>query len=159
MNSTEIKAALLYYFRYKRNFIAAPEIKTEYLGISDMLALDKSGKAWDIEIKISIQDLKNDFKKVKHRYYKDWNKDYLIIPNYFYFCIPIELLEHKYIKELKEMNYFGIITYNQKSIYLNKKIYIHRKAPLINKTLNENHYKNLIIKRLVAECYNSYIAK
>ena len=102
---------------------------------------------------------KDDFKKAKHIYYKERNKDYLIIPNYFYFCIPIELLEHKYIKELKEMKYFGIMIYNQNPLYSDRNIYIYRKAPLINKTLNENHYKNLIIKRLVAECYNSYKSK
>ncbi len=50
----------------------------------------------EIEIKVSKADLNNDFKKPKHRIYAANSSPWT--PNYFYFCVPQELLDYAVAK-------------------------------------------------------------
>jgi hypothetical protein len=66
---------------------------------ADVLCSDGS-RLFEIEVKTDKWDLKNDFKKRKHEFYKDPEKWYgsgrsrhKSIPNHFVFCVPKELAE------------------------------------------------------------------
>lgn len=53
-------------------------------------------KLIEIEVKVSLQDLKNDFNKNKHMYYfkhNDWSYQTAWTPTHFYFMVPTDLVE------------------------------------------------------------------
>jgi len=68
MEALDIRVAMLWYLRYKRQFpLVACECST--MGDrADILAVDKKGFLWNVEIKVSLADLKNDRKKNTHKY-------------------------------------------------------------------------------------------
>lgn len=72
---------------------------------SDYLCITKTGYIHEIEIKISREDFFNDFKHKdeKHKLLKENNKDNNL-PNYFYYCVPKDLIS---IDEIPE--YAGLI--------------------------------------------------
>ena len=73
----------------------------------DMLVLSKSGYLTEIEIKRSWSDFLADFGK-------DHKHEGRGLIKYFYYCIPLSLLEKAYGKlEEKECTYSGIITYDE----------------------------------------------
>lgn len=67
MDALEVRVAMLWYLRYKRQFpLVACECST--MGDrADILAVDKKGFLWNVEIKVSLADLKNDQKKNTHK--------------------------------------------------------------------------------------------
>jgi hypothetical protein len=69
MNSTTAKVALLSYCRYEKKMpYVATEVETKAGCLADVLASD--GKSLtEFEVKISVQDFVNDFKKPKHLFY------------------------------------------------------------------------------------------
>jgi hypothetical protein len=67
---------------------------------SDYLACTRAGYWYEVEIKISLADFKNDFskKQTKHailRWGSYWNGQHYTAarPNYFSYCVPFELVE------------------------------------------------------------------
>ena len=105
MNSTHIKAAIFAWLRYDRGFsLVATEVECNY-SISDVMAYE-DGQFIEVEIKTSLADFKNDFKKVagrhinKHALMESWNGR-TFIPNRFYFAIP-EKLESKVVAFMDE---------------------------------------------------------
>lgn len=98
LTSTEIEIYLSNYFNYRQNTII-PNISYG-LGVHecDLFVIRKSGYVVEIEIKISVQDIKADLKK-EHKHKSKKIRE-------LYFAIPKEL-EHaiKYIPE-----HAGIIT-------------------------------------------------
>lgn len=111
IDSNIIKAALLHYFRYKRNQICATEYSYRSM---DFATITKKGLLKEVEVKISLSDLRADKKKRKHHFYKEITSYYkkgLIYPNYFYFCVPTNLIE-KAKEVIEEMNNkYGLIEY------------------------------------------------
>lgn len=86
-----------------RSFLSSPKYLMNNLFVydweSDYLAITKSLYAYEIEVKISINDYRNDFKKkAKHRVLYDMfnntrrskEKD---CPNYFYYACPENMIE------------------------------------------------------------------
>ena len=108
MNSSEIKHALMYYFRFKRQWICASECLN-----NDVMAITNKDII-DVEIKINKYDLwKGEAKKSKHIFYKrempEWFKFHHA--NRFYICVP-KNLEEEAINWVKETNNkYGIIIY------------------------------------------------
>ena len=98
LTSTEIEIYLSNYFNYRQNIIV-PNISYG-LGVHecDLFIIRKSGYAVEVEIKISVQDIKADLKK-SHKHKSNKIRE-------LYFAIPKEL-EHaiEYIPE-----HAGIIT-------------------------------------------------
>lgn len=91
MDSKEIKTKLLHFFRFRKRyvFIATEAGRWE----SDVLVSNES-EIIEIEVKISLADFKNDFKKKKHFHYQNptaYQKGNL--PNKFFFCVPESLVE------------------------------------------------------------------
>lgn len=101
---------------------------------SDILFFTNSNYTYEIEIKISRADYKNDLKKTaKHDYLKDQTKKNK--PNYFYYAVPENLIG------LNEVpSYAGLI-------YITKYSYrIVRDAPKINKEKLDPNKLNLVDK-------------
>ncbi len=106
ITSSEIKHALLSYFRFKRQCICASECNN-----NDVMAIYPDDTTMDIEIKINKYDLwKGEAKKSKHYFAKnltEYSKSYYA--NKFYICVPTELLDEaeKWVNEINTK--YGII--------------------------------------------------
>lgn len=88
VHSGNIRAVLMYYYRFKRQFITCSEVKTDFNELSDVLVLSKK-HILEIEIKTSKQDLfSGEARKQKH---SRPNEKRLV--NKFYICVPSELIE------------------------------------------------------------------
>ncbi|KKL69357.1 hypothetical protein LCGC14_2115780 [marine sediment metagenome] len=113
----EIKHALMYYFRFKRQWICASEC------MNNDVMVDTKKAILDIEVKISKSDLWiGEELKIKHKRYKSIVKDKPLwwrntIPNKFYICTPPELNKEA-IKWVKEVNpKYGIIICTKTGFY------------------------------------------
>lgn len=89
-------------------------------------------KIVEVETKISIQDLKADFKKAKHSQYKhsvDYGWSTMWIPTHFYFAVPGKLVEKtKEIIAEKGFEKYGIINGDDWSV-VKRADWIHRRDP------------------------------
>ena len=107
--SLHLKTALLSYFRYKRQWLAGEEVDD-----CDVLVIDKKGLVYDIEVKISKSDLwQGEAKKRKHKdYLTPGVSRFIRYPNYFYICVPSELIEEA-LKWVEVNNpKYGVIEFN-----------------------------------------------
>lgn len=157
----DIKYNLLYYLRFKRQYIPATEVNYNYNFIADILAFHSSTDyTLEIEIKINQNDLYNDINKsylnikkhdyIKLPYYKLGNH----IPNYFYYCIDEKLNTLKNIDFINNINNnYGIIVYNTKDRF--KRLTIIKKSKLIHNGKDDLIKKNIIL-RLSSEIVNYY---
>lgn len=116
ITSKHLKSALLSYYRFKKRMIVATEVCVND-GQADVVACSYDAKiSIEIEVKITISDLKQEFKKKKTKHWYIENKIYSDYynnsTNYFYFCIPDYLYEQAY-SIIKEQNKkYGIIVFN-----------------------------------------------
>lgn len=102
-----------------RHFMSSPKYVLNNLYVynweSDFLAITKSWYVYEVEVKISVSDFKNDFSKTeKHKqllYGKSKNK-----PNYFYYAVPEKMID---IKDVP--SYAGLIYVRGKQMYIVKK--------------------------------------
>ena len=89
MNTLEVEIAIINEFF--RSNIVVPNVsygityKGKPLHECDILCLTKSGFATEFEIKVSVQDFKNDFKK-KHKH------NHILI-KHFYYVVPVKMKE------------------------------------------------------------------
>jgi len=94
MNANEVKAMVAGYFRYKKQcpiiaFEASNRLKT-FEGVpADLLVVTESRMLYEIEVKVSISDLKHDFKKRKHQSFVN-RPSYLPVYK-FYFAVPDDM--------------------------------------------------------------------
>lgn len=94
--SLKYKYKALYWLRIVQRCVF---IATEGGGYnSDIIgATANSKKLIEVEVKVSLQDLKNDFKKHKHyMYFKHGDEESNVnqwTPTHFYFMVPTELVE------------------------------------------------------------------
>lgn len=144
MKTKELKAILLNHFRYNVQRYIATEV-TLAKGIADVVMLGQDNKSYEIETKISIADLKNEYKAAtkikKHTSYQSAkvgrNK-----PNYFYFAVPEAIAEKAllYIKENSNDKY-GVIVVNDQH-----EVTVKRKAKRLNKSLNDQLRHTLFMR-------------
>lgn len=123
-----------------RHFMASPKYVLNNLYVfdweSDYLAITKSWYTYEIEVKISVSDFKNDFSKTeKHKkllYGNTKNK-----PNYFYYAVPEKLIEANDVP-----SYAGLI-------YIRgKQMYIVKAAPkLLSTKLDLSKYGQLLMDK------------
>ena len=76
IRAEQIKAAVASYYRYERQCpVVAFETNSQLEGwageLADVLVLDKNRQLIEIEVKLSISDLKRDVKKLKHQAFSD----------------------------------------------------------------------------------------
>lgn len=119
MDSNIIKTALSNYFMFRRNhLLVMTELTISHGSIADMITINKNDFCYEIEIKTNKNDLKNELdiindvlnkkdsydrminsngykKYLKHCRYINKESCFKneLIPKYFYFAIPIELLD------------------------------------------------------------------
>lgn len=136
MNSDIMKMSVMAYVNQWTPTIVVDEVSYAN-GISDILVM-RDGYICDIEIKISISDLKADMKKMKWNpsrvrkngvlEYRRLNLDveWSHAPNYFYIAIP-EALEEKALPIIKKhWPYAGVLVVrNKRYRYLMSEQYVH----------------------------------
>jgi hypothetical protein len=83
MNSVEMEIVLAGFFGYRKNQIVPNVSYGLWIHECDLLIISQAGYCTEIEIKVSISDLKADFKKEHH------HKSNKI--KYFYYAVPEEL--------------------------------------------------------------------
>jgi hypothetical protein len=104
INAYNIRAILMYYFRFKRQFVACSEVPTDCYELSDVLVMSKKHMI-EVEIKVSKQDLiKGEAKKKKHK-----KEDSKRIVNKYFICVPTELVEDAKIWIDKTNKKYGLI--------------------------------------------------
>lgn len=104
---------------------------------SDFLFCTQSGYWYEIEIKVSLSDFKNDFKKEKYRLLET---DKALRPNYFAYCVPYYLVDS--VKALVPKGYglYYITNYGQvKNDIIPKRIH-NLKIPDDKLRLTEKFY-------------------
>jgi hypothetical protein len=102
MNSKDIKLALMWYFRFKRQWLCATECRQwDVVAFTDKHIIE-------VEVKVNKYDLwKGEAKKDKHTVYK--NAPDNMTPNKYYVGVTKDLLEEA-IKWTDQTNYkYGII--------------------------------------------------
>lgn len=154
MNSLYVKASVACYFRYTRqNPIVAFERSLEnyHHNNPDILTINEQRYLIEIEVKVSISDMKNDALK------STWNKrtkcpDLYSMPYQFYYAVPEELKDkaitilNQWNQENKLCGKTGLLTITEasKSKYLGSdNVTITRKAP-INKLAKRLSVKQVI---------------
>lgn len=152
-----LKYWLFYYYRIKRQFhYCASEVMVGWRWIADFIVCTNKDIT-EIEIKVSIADLKNDIvhKKYKFECLKDIREDKKLfmydkemIPNYFYYCVP-EKIAIKAYEYLKDTPYGLIIIpnhhYNDSDFF-----WIKQSSERFNKEY-PNKLKEKIVARMSSE--------
>lgn len=134
---------------YQHGFLSHSSIKyyTENLWIygweSDIWIMTKSGYAYEVEIKISRNDFKNDFRNKKNKHLLLESKvtaENKRRPNYLYYAVPEGLISVEEVPEYAGLLYIVPLsdTYNRVDVV--------RKAPQIHKDKADIEFLNLIDK-------------
>lgn len=149
VTSTHLKCALMHYFRYKRQWICADEVRTGSF-LADIL-IDSGKWSMEIEIKISKYDLiqGEDRKrtcwghgKKKHDVWTTGRA------NKFALCVPEELSEiaEEWIEKTNPK--YGLYVYNAKQWLWKDKILTIKSPKLLHDCYGKPDYKERILKRL-----------
>ena len=141
MTSTELKLALLSYYRFKRNMICATEAFC-----SDVVAIDDK-YVYEIECKTSKRDMWiGELAKGKHYANKQQEEatSYYFRPNKYYMCVPPELTEEalKWVASVNDK--YGIIECNG-DFHHNIK-FVKRAKLLHNRPTNDYRIKRLMLR-------------
>ena len=114
----------------------------------DVISISKSDYIYEYEVKISRSDFKADFKKPKHnlitekKFIKETKKEtFYLVPNYFYFVVPENLVS---VEEVPE--YAGLMYINERGGYD-----IIKKAPIIHKTKASNEFIRALSHQLTCK--------
>lgn len=148
----------MYYYRFKRQFIACSEVKTDCNELSDVLVSSKK-HIFEIEIKTSKQDLiKGEARKQKHI---RPNEKRLV--NKFFICVPTELVEDAKLWIAMTNPNYGLIefvTQNAKAICYSYEtlLRIHFDAQVLQPIYYES-LKTKMIKRLSSALTNEYLGR
>ncbi len=113
MTADEVKAFVLCYLRFKRGFSV---LATEYnYGACDIIGIDKVGQyIWDIEVKVSIADMRRERSKLKHSLFRHNNSRV----NFFSFAVPFTI-ENKAVDLCRELfPYAGLFVVDDIETYL-----------------------------------------
>jgi hypothetical protein len=152
MTSGIIKALLFNYYRYTRQVIyIADEVSSTGGEIADILLI--KNRSHEIEIKISLSDLKKDIEKRKHHFIKIG----LSHTDYFSFCVTRELKD-KAIEIINQLNpKYGLLIAHDIKYYrhgdnISHFIHIEKKAGLLkkNERITDQIIKDRIIARLAS---------
>ena len=153
ISATEMKCALLHYFRFRRKGIAATEVSL--MDTADVLAQVNS-QYWEIGIVESIINLQAD---VMVRKYKNIKYPPLMKPQMFLFCLPVELINVNTIEILEDIYpiEYGLLGYDQNHKLWQDRIKLIKRAKLLSEgDLPTNILSHIISARAVAELAELY---
>lgn len=140
-SSYQIKAALMWYWRYKRNMICAPEMHCGDVMVYDVPWLH------EIEIKITKSDLwHGEAKKNKHENYTHANK--------FSICVPLKLMDTAKEWIAKTNKNYGLIVCADTQ-WLSDVITIVKSAKLV-KEKKHQHIVHSLLRKLSSMATESY---
>jgi len=129
--SKDIEAGLVMNLYQKGHSPISTHASISGLQECDVISISKSDFIYEYEVKISRSDFKADFKKPKHNLITEKKfvitenvKTWYLVPNYFYFVVPENLIS---VEEIPE--YAGLMYLNERGEFN-----IIKKAPLIHKT-------------------------
>ncbi len=92
MNADEMKAVVAAYWRYQEGYpmvaVEGWSNLTTWGELADVLAVSKKGHLLEIEVKVTLADLKNDIKKRKHANFRAACGG---LTHKFYFAVPREI--------------------------------------------------------------------
>jgi hypothetical protein len=114
VNALTVKAEVLAYLRYRRQF---PIVAVEAFQ-ADVLAVDERKFLWEVEVKVSLADLRADGRKMKHvglKSMSEENPGYGLIPNFFSFAVPRDLSEKALAIIDASYPYAGLLSVHHKS--------------------------------------------
>jgi len=150
MKSSHVKASVACYFRYTRQFplVTFERSFKEYFIKPDILVVTKNRKLIEVEVKVSLSDLKNDIKKrgwvLRQKY-----PDLYMMPYQFYYAVPSPLKDKaiEIIKGWKDDGYMngdaGLICVLDKDNLGYNDVFVAIKAP-INKEALTLSLKNVV---------------
>lgn len=161
ITSLHLKTSLLYYYRFKRQYLVVDEVYSVCREKADIL-IDTKKAIFEIEIKINKGDLYKEKKKRKHKL----DPELKCGANNFYLCVPTDLISFakKWIKEVNPK--YGLIEFNTQ-YYIERKarynitqwdkcLRFRKKALKLHNKYNIGLKQN-IIKRLPSALVNAYI--
>jgi hypothetical protein len=112
INADEIKGYVAGHFRYDKQcaLIAfeAGDNCSSWGEPADVLVVTDARLLYEIEVKISISDLKHDMVKRKHTYFANGNEKHAV--NRFYFAVPKEIAEEALSIIEKMYPYAGLLS-------------------------------------------------
>lgn len=161
ITSLHLKTALLYYYRFKKQYMVVDEVYSICHEKADIL-IDTKKAIYEIEIKLNKADLRAEKKKKKHNF-KNLKQ---LGANQFYICTPTYLVSYA-LEWIKEINpKYGLIEFNTQ-YYIERKarynitewdkcLRFRKKASRLHNKYNVHLRKN-IIKRLSSALVNAYI--
>lgn len=160
MTAIELKEAALYFLRFERKLT---HIATEFGQYSADVVGASSTRLVELETKVTLSDLKNDFnKRHKHESYANPNRyDYIRedLPNYFYFMVPNDLGEEaNNLCGLKNVNY-GVITYGGHLGTWDQRWKVIRKAKKLHTQAPSEKVLTRLASRMANEIVSAHMLK
>lgn len=167
ISSLHLKTALLYYYRFKRQYVCVDEAYSNFNEIADVL-IDTGKNIYEIEIKTSKGDLNAEKNKKKHKVYEEgWKKIQKEKgANKFYICVPTNLMPYaeEWIKEINPK--YGLIEFKSTRYLEYRKrwavynwdqfLYFKKQASMLHKNYNKKLHDS-IINRLPSALINAYL--
>lgn len=155
MNSSYIKACLTCWLRFSKQIsIFATEVGKYN---ADLLFVDK-GLLIEIEVKTSVSDFKNDFRKKKHLEYK--HPANIWAPAIFYFAVTPDIAK-QVSAELAGTKYGLLVIHAamKDGVFLdwNKRVGVAKKAVPFHNRICQPSIKATIVHRLSSEVCNFWI--
>jgi hypothetical protein len=142
-SSKDVKAIMGRYLLNKKYNVVVYEFSGRGIQSADIFGITVAGYAYEYEIKTSKRDFKADFRKrYKHNILKEAEsqKEYISIPNYFYYVVPENLIE---LSEIPE--YAGLIYVKYSDNYMGYYVDIKKNAPkLHDRKASEKLYKSIL---------------
>ena len=129
---------------------------------SDLLAADEE-RVIELEIKVSVSDLRAEFKKPKHAHYssdeslrpKGWKRHRWSVPNLFLFLVPASLApEADAMCEANNPNY-GVLSYDWEAP-VGERVRSFRKAQRLHSDPPDKEVYRTIAKRMASDLATHY---
>jgi len=161
VTSTHLKSAVLSHYRFNEHFVVATEVDYGKIGgIADVM-VDTGSLIYEVEIKISKQDLlSHELKKEKHTYMLDPYSYIDYLPNKFYLCVPHSMLQeaNDFIYDVNPM--YGLLEYIEGAEYkiTRERVKLIKQAGIIHPQYNLGIH-NDILQRLSSELCSIYEKK
>jgi hypothetical protein len=121
-----MKTAVLAHFRFNERWILFSTEASQWH--ADILMVDPSDNLVEFEVKVSLSDLRADFKKRKHAFYRTYKGKSGMVPNRLYFVVPKSIASNAK-KILQSFPAYGVIAVSE----LDKSVEVLKTAGWIHK--------------------------
>ena len=150
MNSNYIKTVLMCWLRFGKQVSI---IATEAGKYNSDVIYSTNNQLFEIEVKTSVADFREDFKKSKHNEYKITTNQWA--PNFFIFAVPAELVD-KVLPHIENSSY-GLLAintpFNEANILVpwDKRVKLVKRPKKLHTRQCNVLVKQIIVKRLASE--------